>query len=220
MVIKMNDVLQVRDLRDLLDYIKTITTTTDKKWRSRLINGNNLKPKNDMIPIEWWWFFNMRPREALANRLLCAVFQSRGTKGITFQEDSNWDGIILDRETWKSFPVEHVSALHDPVYILPSWEDRIIDAINKKIAKKPPYPKWTHLVVFFDGAGEWYRNKVRENIKWRHDFEMVYCIGLMSKGWDWYAYSVTQMPPMIDNSFTFKVQFNPDFTDWTVSQIP
>ncbi len=52
-------------------------------------------------------------------------------------------------------------------------------------------PKENGLYVFFDGAGEFFRNKIRENIKGRHNFGAVYCIGLLSTEGR-YAYSVTE----------------------------
>ena len=125
--------------------------------------------------------FSLRPREAWANWLLCVVLQKIHGDGITFAEDEKGDGIILDKKSGKWIMTEHVSALEIPKgRTLPKGETRIIDAINLKIAKGPEYAKNKNLIVFFDGTGEFYRNKIRENIKGRHNFNAVFCIGLLT----------------------------------------
>ena len=75
-----------------------------------------------------------------------------------------------------------MSALENPFNKLPKGESRVISAINLKIDKGSEYAKGKWLVVFFDGAGEFYRNKIRENIKGRHNFGAVYCVGLLTSG--------------------------------------
>lgn len=213
------EVKQVKDFKVLLKDFEPIVKGVDRKWRSWLINGNNLDKKIDVIPLEYWWTFKMRYREAWANRLLCVFLQARCTKDITFLEDEDGDGIILDKKSWIYIRTEHVCALDSPSYQLSQGENRIIDAINIKIAKWPAYAKGKHLVIFFDGAWKWYRNKVRENIKGRHHFDMVYCIGLISIDQGWYSYIVTEMPPNIDNSFSSIVQINSGFTDWNITNL-
>ena len=164
--------------------------------------------------------FSLRPREAWANWLLCVVLQKLHGENITFAEDIKGDGFIVDKNTGEFIPTEHVSALENPFNKLSKGEDRVINAINQKIEKGSDYAKGKWLVVFFDGAGEFYRNKIRENIKGRHNFGAVYCIGLLNSGDDCYQYSVTEFRESSgDKSITFKVEINLDFTDWKISQI-
>lgn len=164
--------------------------------------------------------FSLRPREAWANWLLCVVLRKLKGEHITFAEDPCGDGFIVDKSTGEMIPTEHVSALENPLNELPKGEDRIINAINLKIDRGSEYADGKWLVVFFDGAGEFYRNKIRESIKGRHNFNAVYCIGLLTSSNDGYKYSVTEFRESSgDKSMTFQVEINSDFTDWKISQI-
>lgn len=165
--------------------------------------------------------FNLRPREAWANWLLCVVLQKLVGEHITFAEDDEGDGFIVDKTTGEVIPTEHVSALENEHNPQPSGEERVIGAINKKIDRGAEYADGKWLVVFFDGAGEFYRNKIRENIKGRHNFGAIYCIGLLtSSEEDGYEYSITEFRESSgDKSLTFKVHINNNFTDWEISQI-
>jgi hypothetical protein len=64
----------VKDLNLLLKDFKQIVEGCDTKWRSRLINGNNLEKKSDDISIEGGGTFYTRYRESWPNWLLCAAF--------------------------------------------------------------------------------------------------------------------------------------------------
>lgn len=164
--------------------------------------------------------FSLRPREAWANWLLSVVLRKLYGDNITFAEDPYGDGFIVDRKTGEMIPTEHVSALENPLNPLPKGESRVIDAINLKITRGAEYAKGKWLVVFFDGANEFYRNKIRESIKDRHNFGAVYCVGLLTADENGYAYSITEFRESHgDQSVTFKVAINADFTDWEISQI-
>lgn len=162
--------------------------------------------------------FSLRPREAWANWLLCVTLREIHGADITFGEDQDTDGILLDKETGQWVLTEHVSALDVPSNKpIPKGEERIIQAINKKIEEGPEYMKNKILVVFFDGTGEWYRNKVRESIKGRHNFIGVFGIGLVKSGKDGYTYTITEFHENF--SISYKVEINGDFTDWKVTKI-
>jgi hypothetical protein len=162
--------------------------------------------------------FSLRPREAWANWLLCAVLRKLHGDRITFAEDEQGDGIIIDKDSKQWIQTEHISALEIPKgKIWPKGEARIIEAINQKIAKGIEYTRGKTLIVFFDGAGKFYRNKVRDAIRGKHNFRRIYGIGLLSSDEHGYVYAVTEF---FDNfSITFKVKINSDFTDWEVEQI-
>ena len=165
--------------------------------------------------------FSLRPREAWANWLICVVLRHMHKRDITFMEDDKGDGFIVDKERIVIVATEHVSALNIPKgKKLPSGEQRVIDAIDLKIARGIEYAKDKLLVVFFDGAGEFYRNKIRESIFGRHGFEAVFCVGLLDSGENGYSYSVTEFRNSFgDQSVTHKVEINGDFTDWKIFQV-
>ena len=164
--------------------------------------------------------FSLRPREAWANWLLCVVLRKLHGDNLTFAENPRGDGFVVNKNTGEVIPTEHVSALENPLNPLPKGEDRVISAINLKINKGADYAKGKWLIVFFDGAGEFYRNKIRENIKGRHGFGAVYCIGLLTSDQNGYSYSVTEFKDSSgDKSVTFKIDINIDFTDWAISQV-
>lgn len=164
--------------------------------------------------------FSLRPREAWANWLICAVLQKLYGEHITFAEDRSGDGFFANKKTGEFIPTEHVSALENPFNKLPEGEDRIIGAINQKINRGPGYAKGKWLVVFFDGAGKFYRNKIRENIYGRHGFSSIFCVGLLNSGKNGYSYVATEFKDFYgDASVTFKIEINGDFTDWKISQI-
>ena len=164
--------------------------------------------------------FSLRPREVWANWLLCAVLHKVYSPMVTFTDDDDGDGIIVDGLAGDYIEVEHVCALDTPEGQKPSSGTvRIIEAIELKTAKGEGYSRGKLLVVFFDGAGNWYRDKVREAINGRHHFERIYLIGLLTdKGGTKYSYSVTELYE--DDSTTYAVKITPDFTDWSVSRIP
>jgi len=164
--------------------------------------------------------FSLRPREAWANWLICVVLQKMHNRYITFMEDDKGDGFIIDKEKKVIVPTEHVCALDVPKgKKLPNGEKRIIDAINLKIARGDEYALGKLLVVFFDGAGEFYRNKIRESIFGKHKFEAVFCVGLLTSSYKGYSYTVTEFRDSFkDQSITHRVDINGDFSAWTITK--
>lgn len=165
--------------------------------------------------------FSLRPREAWANWLICVVLQKMHNRSITFMEDDKGDGFIVDKDRKIIVPTEHVCALDTPKgKKLPSGEKRVVDAINLKIEKGNEYAQGKLLVVFFDGAGEFYRNKIRESIFGKHKFEAVFCVGLLISSNSGYSYTVTEFRDSFkDQSITHRVDIKGDFSDWEVVQI-
>ena len=165
--------------------------------------------------------FSLRPREAWANWLICAVLSKHHGRDFTFMEDDIGDGFIVDREKRGIFPTEHVSALDIPKgKKLPTGEQRVIDALNLKIERGHDYAQGKLLVAFFDGAKEFFRSKIRESIFGKHNFEAVFCVGLLDSGQTGYSYIVTEFRDSFgDQSITHKVDINADFTAWQVTQV-
>lgn len=200
--IKMN---VIKDLRIVLKDFEPMVKNPKYLW-----NGRRMKN------------FDLLPREAWANWLISVVLSHLQKADITFMEDKvGGDGFIVDRDRNLVFQTEHVSALDIPEgKKLPSGEQRIIEAINLKIARGPKYAQNKILVAFFDGAGEFFRNKIREAIFGRHNFEAVFCVGLLDSGAEGYSYLVTEFRDSFgDHSISHKVEINGDFTGWKVSQI-
>lgn len=165
--------------------------------------------------------FAVRPREAWANWLICAVMRHLKGDDITFAEDDKGDGLIVDKKSGGVIVTEHVSALDIPKgKKLPPGEQRIIDAIRKKVARGPKYAEGKRLVVFFDGAGLFVRQKIRESIYGTHNFVSIFCVGLLDSGPTGYSYIATEFRDSYgDKSVSFKIEINSDFTDWKVTQV-
>jgi hypothetical protein len=194
----------VKDFKILLKDLEPLVKDPRFLWRGRCLSN-----------------FSLRPREIWANWLICVVLRKLHGNSFTFMDDDKGDGFLVDKQRLAIMPTEHVSALNIPeAKILPKGEQRIIDAINLKISKGPRYAKGKVLVVFFDGTGMFYRNKIREAIYGTHNFNAVFCIGLLESGSNGYIYSVTEFRDSLKNrSVTHKVKINSDFTDWTITQI-
>lgn len=194
----------IKDLRIALKDFEPMVKNPQFLWNGREIQN-----------------FSLRPREAWANWLVCAVLQKMHQREITFMEDNTGDGYIIDKDLKLAFQTEHVSALDVPKgNKLSSGEQRVIDAIDLKIARGRDYARERLLVVFFDGAGQFFRNKIRESIFGRHGFEAVFCVGLLNSGRDGYSYIVTEFRDSFGvQSVTHKVEINGDFTDWEISQV-
>lgn len=194
----------IKDLRKALKDFEPMVKNPKNLWNGRDIQN-----------------FSLRPREAWANWLICATLSAQHKRDFTFMDDDEGDGFIVDREKRRIFPTEHVSALDVPKRKqLPAGEQRIIDAINLKIEKGPEYAENKILVAFFDGAGEFYRNKIRESIYGKHNFEAIFCVGLLNSGPTGYSYAISEFRDAFgDQSITHKVEINGDFTDWSVAQV-
>lgn len=179
-----------------------------------------VKDANYLIKGREFTNFSLRPREAWANWLVCVVLRKFYGDAITFAEDTIGDGFLVDKKNNIAIPTEHVSALENPHNKQPKGETRVIEAINKKIKRGPDYAQGKILVVFFDGAEEFLRSKIRESIKGRHNFISIFCVGLLTVDENGYGYVVTEFREEYgDKSLSFKVQINSDFTNWEVSQI-
>lgn len=212
---------QVKDLRVVLKDMEPMVKSADSKGRLFLIDGHNKGEPAGVIPIAGGGFFKMRYREAWGNWLLCALLSHVHNQDVTFQEDEEGDGIIVNRTTGRWFPVEHVSGMtYGKGEELPKNEERVLSAINKKIEKdkkNPGYANGKTLVVFIDGAELWFPNKVGRAIEGTHNFSNMYCIGLTSSEENPYIYSVSELHAI--HSPTFLIEINKDFTGWEISQV-
>ena len=91
----------------------------------------------------------MRPREVLANWLLCATSEKIDGRNLFFCSDPiGGDGIIHDEATGETWPTEHVYVSQHNTG--PDAKTLIIDAINHKQANGATYCTGKTLVVFLD----------------------------------------------------------------------
>ena len=194
----------VKDLRVVLKDFEPMVKNPKWLWSGRRIQN-----------------FNLLPREAWGNWLVSVVFRKMHNRDITFADSEEGDGFIIDKSLKVIFPTEHVCALDIPKgKKWPIGERRAIAAISQKIDRGYDYAQGKILVAFFDGAGEFFRNKIRESVFGRHGFEAVFCVVLLNSGKGGYSYSVSEFRDSFGNqSVTHKVEINGDFTDWKVSQI-
>ncbi|MDO8490033.1 MAG: hypothetical protein Q7S47_01285 [bacterium] len=128
------------------------------------------------------------------------------------------DGIILENNTEQWVMTEHVSALDVPgPKGLLKGEERVLSAIEHKIAKGHEYAEGKTLVVFLEGAGIWYPNRVGRSITGRHNFNEVCCVALLDIIDGIYSYSVSFFNEK--HSPTWKVEIERDFTNWKISRL-
>lgn len=208
----------IKDLKIALKDLEPMVRWWDKHWRLWLKNWNNLIKKTDKIPIEGWWEFNLRYRETWANRLLCVTLRYAHNLDLTFGEYQDTDWIIIDRKSGSFVITEHVAAMNFTEQDEnQKWEGKVISAINHKISKGKEYVNWKFLVVFSDGMGKRYPNKVAKTVKDKHHFKWIYCIWLITGDNNKYVYSISQL--LWDNAPTYTIEINSDFTDRKIKKI-
>lgn len=215
---------QIKDLKTVLKDLESMVKDADMNGRPFLLDGNNLSKKTDRIGIDGGGSFDMRPREAWVNWLICAVLNEVQPGIFTFQEIKGGDGIIVEKNTKQGFLFEHVLAMNPPGTKNPlSVDELVVEAVNKKVQKEidhPGYAKDKHLAVFVfnNGTGEWHPGKVAQDIHGKHPFESIYCASLISVAPDGaQSYSVTCFGK--NSPVSFLVEINKDFTNWKVSLI-
>ena len=179
-------------------------------------------------PIEK--FGGLRPRELLANWLICAAFnEHNGTpERVTFIADGKGtdetfgDGILYDTESKETFPTEHVIVPIPREEKVPDIEARILKAINDKNDKGgPAYARGKTLVVFLnDGRGLlWFPNKVAKALPNPFHFPVAWVAGLHTHNAETgeYAYFASMLQLVDGNAPTFIIRTT-DFDKWTFEQ--
>ncbi len=210
---------QISNLKVALKDLEPMVKGGDVRGRPWLIDGNNSKQKPVGISVTDGRMFKMRPREAWGNWLMCAVLSYVYGVDFSFQ-DSEADGIIFNRKTKDAYVMEHVCAMdfkNGPK--LPTGEARILWAIDKKLEKCKEYPgyaKGKNLLVFVDGAGLVYPNRVGRAIP-KNDFGAIYGIIFVEATQNGYSYGVTYFRK--NGCPMYRIDINSDFTDWKVKQL-
>lgn len=175
-------------------------------------------------------FGGLRPRELLANWLVCAAFNEHcgSPDRLTFIADSTskdeifGDGILLNTETGETFPTEHVIVPAAKQGKTADLATRILKAITDKINKGgSAYASGKTLVVFLnDGSdAEWKPTRVTKELPDPPHFAVIWVVGLHAfdaKSGE-YTYAVAQLTLEDGNAPTFIIRTS-DFDSWTVTR--
>ena len=165
-------------------------------------------------------FGGMRPREMLANWLLCATFQQIEGRELMFYSDPvGGDGIIRDEATGDTWQTEHVYVSQHSTG--PDAKTLILDAINHKRANGAAYCGGKTLVVLLDtpAAGTWYPNTVAKGMPDPLMFDAVWVVGFSTVEDGSYAYNLTLLDASAGDAPAFLLKIVPDFDAWKVEQI-
>lgn len=172
-------------------------------------------------------FGDLRPRELLANWLVCVTFNKEcgSPDRLTFTTDpTGGDGILLDTETGDTFATEHVIVPTARKGKTADMEARILSAIEAKNKKGgAAYASGKTLIVFLNNGsgGAWKPNRVARALPNPLHFAVVWGVGLHThdaKSGE-YAYGVAQLTLDDGNAPTFIIRIAADFDSWTATGI-
>lgn len=165
--------------------------------------------------------FPLRPREVLANWLLCAVGNwESGNNNLTFSNDpTGGDGIVFNRKSGLCIMTEHVFIPEPRNKNLESVEELIIKALQHKVKKGEQYAKDKDLIVFSEAVGLWYPNRAARRIVGTHHFNSVRVVHLEKSDASEFIYCVSVLDVRNGNAPSWKVIISYDFTAWTVKRI-
>jgi len=169
-------------------------------------------------------FHRMRPRELLANWLLCVVINSTGDRKVVFASDpsEDVDGIIIDTTTGKWWETEHV--MTPPPYVAQETctHALILKAINQKRDKGgSAYASGKNLIVFIgSGGGQWFPRKVAKELPQPLFFAAVWVVGLVKVEEGAYTYGVSCLTAGGGDVAVFLVTITRDFDTWSVNHVP
>lgn len=166
-------------------------------------------------------FHNLRPRELLANWLLCSVINHSIQPGrLDFLSDprvDGCDGLILDTLTGQLHQMEHVIAFRRDEHADLDGKGLILKAIEQKVDRGADYAAGKTLVVFPEGAGEWVPREVRTAVPASFAFDALWVIGRCSLRDDEYAYNVVRLRPDPFTMWRVTLDLHKDDPDWSVA---
>jgi hypothetical protein len=185
-----------------------------KELEPHICHGRSLQVHPEFKSIK------QRPRELLANWLLCAVgCAERGKETLVISEDPlGGDGLIIDRETGDQMFTEHV-------YVRPAPDADFgalaIEALGHKVRKGDVYARGRTLVILSEASGMWFPNRVARQIAGTHGFKEVWAIHLdaVSIAEGRYAYFVAELDISAANAPVWRVSLAEDFATWAVSRL-
>lgn len=170
-------------------------------------------------------FGDLRPRELLANWLLCATFNfdCNSPERLTFASDPlGGDGILYDTGSDATFPTEHVLVPEIQSGEAVDLEALILKSVNDKREKgRALYASGKPLVVFLSaGSGiPWLPTRVARQLPDPLHFAVVWVVGLHHVEAGEYVYSVAQLDVSEGQAPTFLVRIGKDFDTWEVERI-
>ncbi len=165
-------------------------------------------------------FGDMRPREMLANWLLCATLEMIESRKLVFYSDPvGGDGIIRDEATGQTWQTEHVYVSQHNTGA--NAKTLILDAINRKQANGVAYCRGKNLVVLLDtpAAGAWFPNEVAKTLPNPLLFDAVWVVGFSRVEDGAYVYNLTLLDVADGNAPAFLLWIAPDFDTWHGDQL-
>jgi hypothetical protein len=163
-------------------------------------------------------FGGMRPREVLANWLLCATLNAMDGRQLAFS--TGGDGIIWDKAAGEIFPTEHTMVSRFNLRAGADLQTLILEAIEKKRTKGfEAYASGMTLVVFlFDLDGqEWFPNLVAKALPNPLHFATVWAVSFSERTADGrFVYAVTHLDVSKGDAPIFRVHISKDFDSWEV----
>ncbi len=165
-------------------------------------------------------FGGMRPREMLANWLLCATFEKIENRALMFYTDPiGGDGIIRDEATGDTWQTEHVYVSQHSAG--PDAKTLILDAINHKKSNGAAYCRGKTLVVFLDtpAAGVWFPNEVAKALRRPILFDAIWVAGFSAVDNGSYVYNLILLDVADGNAPAFLLRIVPGFDGWEVKQL-
>jgi hypothetical protein len=170
-------------------------------------------------------FADMRPREFLANALICAAanFETEPERFrfAAVDDPDGGDGVIEDTQTKDTFPTEHVYVPDLKGGALEDIQALILGQIALKQEKgKKAYAGGKTLVVFVNAVGgPWFPNRVATSLPTPLDFAAVWVVGLHGVVSGAYSYNVMQLDPAAGTADVWRVRIAADFNSWQVERI-
>jgi hypothetical protein len=165
----------------------------------------------------------MRPREILANWLLCVVGNfAMQVDQLTFSSDPvGGDGIICNTVTEETWPTEHVLVPRVRGGEDADAEALILEAITQKQNKGgAAYASGKALLVFLDAVGrKWFPNKVAKQLPAPLDFAAVWVMGPQGVEAGQYVYAVTLLDMSRGDAPAWRVRIGQDFDTWKIEEI-
>jgi len=167
----------------------------------------------------------MRSREALGNWLICVVANFEfGAGRFSFTTDpTGGDGVVYDAQSSNMRLMEHVMVPRirpDNRANARNVEAAVLAAIDDKRQKGgKAYASGKELVVFINsGGGEWYPNRVAEQLAKPLLFNSVWIVALQSTE-PKYVYGVTKLDAQDGPAPIWLVRISDDFSNWTVERL-
>ena len=163
----------------------------------------------------------MRSREILANWLVCVATNAATEGKLTFCSDPiGGDGIIYDTATGETWPTEHVMVPRLRSGQMGNAETLILNAIDQKRQKGgAAYARAKTLIVFLEaGAGEWFPNKVAQQLPDPLHFATAWVVGLQGVEAGEYVYGVTNLDLTYGEAPTLRVRIGRNFDAWEVTR--